>query len=270
MTEALIALGGADLCASVDGTALPPWRPACVRAGAVLTFAGSTSGTHAYLAVGGGIDVPLVMGSRSTDLRFAFGGFEGRALRRGDEPGLGSGDGIAHALLASMRAAHSPCVVARWGAGPSMASAIARDPIARIVAGAHAHMLTQGSLDALVSRPFSVTSRSDRMGYRLGGTTLELRERGDLLSEGVTFGTMQLPPGGDPIVLMAERQTTGGYPRIAEVATVDLGILAQVRPGGSVRFRWIGVSAAQEQLIERERDLAMLRVAVRLRAARGG
>jgi antagonist of KipI len=81
---------------------------------------------------------------------------------------------------------------------------------------------------------------------------------------------MQLPPGGDPIVLMAERQTTGGYPRIAEVATVDLGILAQVRPGGSVRFRWIGVSAAQEQLIERERDLAMLRVAVRLRAARGG
>jgi antagonist of KipI len=130
-------------------------------------------------------------------------------------------------------------------------------------------LLDDASSERLVSSTFKVSSNSDRMGYRLNGVELALREPTELLSEGVAFGTIQLPPGGEPIVLMADHQTTGGYPRIGEVASVDLPLIAQLKPGDRLRFRLVSVEKAQQAYLAQERDLAMARAAIELRYSRG-
>jgi antagonist of KipI len=168
-------------------------------------------------------------------------------------------------------------IVARWGAGFSVRPAyVPRDRVAtvRLVPGAHAGALTPAARDALLGgAEFRVSPQSDRMGYRLDGPVgappLALAAPLELLSEGVVRGTVQLPPGGAPIVLMADAQTTGGYPRVGEVATVDLPVLAQLRPGDALRFRAVSVDEAQALYLARERDLAAFAAAVALRARRG-
>jgi antagonist of KipI len=130
-------------------------------------------------------------------------------------------------------------------------------------------LLNATSRDALAGATFRVSSSSDRMGYRLEGVTLALRHPVELLSEGVTFGTVQLPPGGAPIVLMADAQTTGGYPRIGEVVSVDLPLVAQLKPGDRLRFRVISLEDAQALYLARETEIAQARAWVALHHARG-
>ena len=125
-------------------------------------------------------------------------------------------------------------------------------------------LLSEGARAELWRAEFRVGAQSDRMGYRLEGPMLELSERRELLSEAVTFGTVQLPPGGSPIVLMADRQTTGGYPRIGEVATVDHALLAQLKPGDGLRFRPVSLEEAQRLYLAREAELAQARAAIAL------
>jgi antagonist of KipI len=129
--------------------------------------------------------------------------------------------------------------------------------------------LSNESRAALVSSAFRISSSSDRMGYRLEGPTLALRTPVELLSEAVTFGTIQLPPGGAAIVLMADRATTGGYPRIGEVASVDLPLIAQLKPGDRVRFRTVSLADAHRLYLAHEQELDELRAGIAVRAARG-
>jgi antagonist of KipI len=282
---ALVAVAGADLGAEVDGRALPPWRAARLPRGATLRFRGARAGCHAYLAIAGGVDVPAVLGGRGTLLRAALGGVEGRALRRGDALRWGAPSALAARLAARLAASlgdGDAVAVAPWGAGPSVRPAYApphRVASVRLIAGAHADALAPAARDALFGGgEFRVSPQSDRMGYRLDGPhgadgglpPLALAAPLELLSEGVAFGTVQLPPGGAPIVLMADRQTTGGYPRVGEVATVDLPVVAQLRPGDALRFRAVDVGEAQALYLARERDLAQLARAVALRARGGG
>jgi antagonist of KipI len=266
----LIAVTGADLEAAVGDTPIPPWHPILVPAGATLRFGRAVRGCRAYIAVAGGIDVPPVFGSRSTYLRAEFGGLEGRALRAGDQLALGQSSTLSQRIAATLRArATTPTaqmtVVARWSAGVSARGSYGRyaeDAIVRITRGAHTNLLTEASLAAFVGSRFRVSASSDRMGYRLEGETLSLRTPTELLSEGVAFGTVQLPPGGAPIVLMADRQTTGGYPRIGEVASVDLGVVAQLKPGDQLRFRFISLEEAQELYLGWEHDLRQAELAI--------
>jgi antagonist of KipI len=137
-------------------------------------------------------------------------------------------------------------------------------PVVRLLEGAHAHLLRQSSRDELYRTEFRVSSQSDRMGYRLEGPALELKEPVELLSEGVAFGTVQLPPGGSPIILMADRQTTGGYPRIGEVASVDLPLVAQLKPGDHLRFRRASLDEAQALYLAREWEIGQARRAISL------
>jgi antagonist of KipI len=132
----------------------------------------------------------------------------------------------------------------------------------RLIAGEHQVLLDDESRGALFGDALRVSPRSDRMGYRLAGATLQLREPIELLSAGVTSGTLQLPPGGEPILLMADHQTTGGYPVLGHVASVDLGAVAQLRPGDSIRFSEISLDDAQRLYLERERSLDALRRAL--------
>lgn len=265
--EGLVALAGADLVASADGVAIPAWHAAWLPAGSRLSFGGPGAGCRAYLAVAGGIAVPPVLGSRSTLARAGMGGLDGRPLRRGDELSAGSASPLSGRIAATLREGAGGPLVSPTGPGISLRPAYSTRPAVRLLSGADADALSAGPPGGLYGSEFQVGPDSDRMGYRLHGPRLETAAAGDRLSEPVAFGTVQLPPGGHPIVLMADRQTTGGYPRIGEIATVDLPLLAQLKPGDSLRFRPCLLAEAHELLVSRERGMEKLRAAISLRYA---
>jgi antagonist of KipI len=265
---AVIALAGGDLSATINGNAVAPWHSMAVPQGATLRFGEARVGCRTYIAVAGGLDLTPVFGSRSTYLRAQFGGVEGRSLRSGDILNAGAPSPTAQKIVSSLLASGSTAV-GRWSVATSIRPAYNDDPIVRVIPGAHHELLDDASRERLISSTFRVSSNSDRMGYRLGGVGLALREPTELLSEAVAFGTIQLPPGGEPIVLMADHQTTGGYPRIGEVASVDLPLIAQLKPGDRLRFRLVSVEKAQQAYLAQERDLAMARAAIELRHSRG-
>lgn len=266
-SRTLFALAGADLNATLDGRRVPLWHPVVAAPGALLRFAQPALGCRTYIAVAGGIDVPLVFESRSTYLRGGFGGLDGRALRAGDRLECNAPSPLSRAIAASLDGDAS--VVARWSLGVTLRPPYADDVTVRVVPGAHAALLDDASGVLLEEARFRISSRSDRMGYRLEGKPLALRQPTELLSEGVAFGTVQLPPGGAPIILMADRQTTGGYPRIAEVASVDLPLIAQLKPGDALRFRVISLADAQRLYLAQEAELAQARAGIALRFATG-
>lgn len=219
----LIALTGAEARLSINERVLPTWMSVFVRAGSIIEIVPKRAG-WLYLAIHGGIDVPRVLGSKSTCLRGAFGGLEGRALRAGDVIPIGMP------------------TLGDWStaAGRSIAARVYRNEV-RIVLGPHDDWFTPEAIAALTREPFVVTENADRMGYRLRGARLTRARGGEMISCGVPLGAIQVPPDGQPIVLMADHQTTGGYPIIATVVSDDLVHLAQRAPGETVRFRVIGL-----------------------------
>ncbi len=237
----VVAVAGALFDLSVDDVPVPHEAPVAVRAGAVLRFATRRRGARAYLAVCGGIDVPLVLGSRSTHVPTGTGGWNGRALRRGDSLPLGpvppDRRRAAARTLAELR--QSPSVV-------------------RVMAGPDAERFTPEALEALVSAPYHVSVDSDRMGFRLEGPVLRHRATADILSDATPFGTLQVPASGQPVLLMADRQTTGGYARLATVISADLGVAGQAAPGDALRFVMCDRGDAVRALLQRERPLLAL------------
>jgi antagonist of KipI len=233
-----------------------------VAKGEELTMIAPKSGGRAWLAISGGIDVPLILGSRSTDLRGNFGGYEGRALRDSDVVCLFKERRfeIADSLQRRFQTA------APWGAPATWAEIAHDNAVLRIVRGTDWDRFTSDAQDAFVSISFSVKPDSDRMGVRLEGPELQRIESGDLLSEAVAPGTLQVPPNGRPILLLGDCQTIGGYPKIAHVITVDLPIAVQLWPGDIVHFQEVSIAEAQALLREREKDFALFRAGVGLRA----
>jgi antagonist of KipI len=160
-------------------------------------------------------------------------------------------------------------LIARWSIGASLRPRYSEEPVVRLIAGAHTDLLTADARRQLTTTTFRVSSSSDRMGYRLEGGDLAFRAPLELISDGVAFGTVQLPPGGAPIVLMADRQTTGGYPRIGEVASIDLPLIAQLKPADRLHFRFVSLDDAQRMYLDQEQELAQARIAIMLRHSRG-
>jgi len=241
-----IALCGGDIDARCDGTTLPAARPILLPAGATVVLGACRRGARAYLAVDGGIDVPIVLGSRSTDLRGGFGGIEGRALRAGDAVPLGD-DGVTNV--------EAPRIAPWWiddarDAPPG--SAI------RVLPGADDTHPVAG----LFARTWRVAHASDRQGIRLEGDALHAADARERVSAPVAPGTVQLPPDGQPIVLLADAQTHGGYPRIGHVIRADLPRLAQLRPGEALRIA--PCTPAQAQAAWRSHQHAMARLALML------
>ena len=259
----LIALCGAELHASVKGVPVPLMRPVLLRSGALLECGPMTRGCRTYLAVAGGFDVPLVLGSRSTYLRARLGGLEGRALRLGDRLGVGHMSPrsveIRDSLLPEL--VNSPAASPSWRL-PSMLPATASPILLRTMTGSEFDLLTADSQVELFEAQYEVTVKSDRMGYRLAGPALSLASDKQFLSEGVTAGTIQVPPDGQPIALMADCATTGGYAKVAHIASVDLPLLAQARPGDKVRLERVTIEEAQRAL--RQKENAIQRIALAL------
>lgn len=249
--DALISICGGDLSPQLDGTAVGLWKPLEVHKEQILTFGTPRRGSRAYLAVAGGIDVPEVMDSRSTYLRAALGGFNGRALKAGDQLAIGStnrpnlsGDGDSWFMP-------SPFYSSK--------------PVIRVMAGRQFDLFSKESRERFFSDSFSMSSHSDRMGYRLNGPHLELANKQEMISEAVAFGSIQVPPDGKPIILMADRQTAGGYPKIAEAITVDLPLISQLKPGDRLRFIEVSVEEAQRLLRLQECMINCLKNAIRLK-----
>lgn len=262
--DVLVALHGARFEPQLDDAPMPIARPVLVRAGAKLRVGRAADGAFGYLAAAGGIDVAPVLHSRSTYLPGAFGGLDGRAVAAGSRLPLVAGVAKLSASRyerlwrgGRTRPLGAAAASVRWSA--PMLTLPATDPIVvRVVDGVHADAFDAAARAALVDAPWRVLPESNRMGYRLAGPALASTLRRDIVSQSVGLGTVQVPPAGQPIVLMADRQTTGGYPRIAEVISADVALLAQVPPGRSLRFERVSLDhadAAREALARRVRDL---------------
>jgi biotin-dependent carboxylase-like uncharacterized protein len=234
----LVAAAGRGFALEVGGRALPLWMAAWVRAGESVALRAAGEGGWGYLAVSGGIGVPSVMGSRATYLRGSFGGLAGRALAAGDalpegEPAEMPGELYARAgreLPSSLRPHYSDT------------------PTLDVILGPQAALFGLATLETFLGSAYALTLACDRMGYRLSGPPAAPLPGTELLSEGISLGAVQVPGDGQPIVLMADRQTAGGYAKIAVVTSASLPLLAQCPPGrGVVRFRAVAVEEAQAQ-----------------------
>lgn len=245
-TGARIALTGAEVDATADGETVPGWRAVSLPAGCTLDIGACRRGARGMLAIAGGLDVPAVLGSASTDLRSGFGGWKGRAIRTGD------------CLQAHGPAPETACFDAAgaW---------VDPRPDLDFDAAAVAHLLP--GRDALATpdpwrRPFRVAATSNRQGLRLQGLALTAADAGERLSAPVLEGTVQLPPDGQPIILLADAQTIGGYPCIGHVARADLPRLAQLRPGDELRFAHIDAAGAEALACRQRQSLARIGLAV--------
>jgi len=232
--DALVAICGAQMEAKLGAVAMPMNRPVLVGKGALLNARRATLGSRAYLAVAGGIAVAPVLGSRSTYLPARFGGLDGRQLRAGDVlPLRPDAAGLGRKRFAQLKGRKSVSVT--WSV-PAL-TLPEREPIVihAMEGRQHAHF-DAASKRAFFDATWRVTPDSNRMGFRLAGPALARSEAAEILSEPACLGTVQVPANGMPIALMADHQTTGGYPKIAEIATADVPRLAQLAPGGAVQF----------------------------------
>ena len=242
--ERIAAATGADFDLIVDGRSKPVNAPFAVAGGSVLRFGTRRRGARAYLALAGGIAVPPVLESRSTHLPSAMGGFEGRSLQAGDRLPLGKWDRTSFPVHAQ---AEKTPDLSFWL--PDGRATV------RILPGPQLYRFADDGLDILQSAPFVVDAASNRMGFRLRGPALRHAGDAEMLSDATPLGALQVPAAGQPILLMADRQTTGGYPSIATVISADIGLAGQLAPGDSISFvvstlrEAIAALAAQEQAL---------------------
>jgi antagonist of KipI len=259
--DRIVAWCGGEFNARIGSTALPSGHPGLVRGGEEFSIETPAIGCRAWIAISGGIDAPIVLGSRSADLKGGFGGVNGRPVRDGEEFPLGQNSGRSNSLIEKLRATK----IAPWKPPHDWSSTGHREPSLRFIRGADAERCVPAALEILSAESFVVSPDSDRMGVRLDGPSLERSDNVDLLSEAVAPGTVQVPPSGKPILLLNDCQTIGGYPKIAHVITVDLGATAQLRPSDLVRFHEVSLADAHRALFERERDLEQFRRGLELR-----
>lgn len=244
LAPATIALTGADLGARLDAQPVPRWHSVVVDAGAVLSFAEPRDGMRAYLAVAGGLDVPVVLGSRSTYTRSKLGGVAGRPIKAGDTLEVRGERPVLLGGALRMPEAIRPT----YGHAHAL----------RVVLGPQDDRFTTRGIETFLSSAYAVSPQSDRMGYRLTGPAIEHLRGPDIVSDGIPFGAVQVAGDGAPIVLLADRGTAGGYTKIATVIGPDLPKLAQAAPGDTVTFARVELDAAYAAVAEEERQLASI------------
>lgn len=255
--NAIIAIGGADFTPMIDGEPLQNWRAHLVKKGTRLQFTNKTAGNRAYLAVHGGITTNCWLGSASTNLTAQIGGLEGRKLNAGDVIRIN----VTEKSITNYEFQNSN--FKSLSVSPSLIPRYTRFPTVRVIAGAEFEMLNRKSQSKLFEQDFTIATNSNRMGYRLNGEPLTLTKPYELVSSAVKFGTLQLLPDGQLIVLMADHQTSGGYPRVAHVITRDLPLLAQLGASDKVAFHQITLDEAEQLAVEFENELNFFRVGCR-------
>jgi len=249
--DMLIALSGGGSAAYVDEIKLPFDRPLGIPRGTIIRFLPASFGRFTYLAVAGGIDAPVVMNSRATYLPSRFGGLDGRALQREDRLTLYQPGNAVSARIWKLRQWNKGPVGEAYWARPSYHK-LYLPKVVRVLEGPEWHWFTEVSRRQLFGTPFYRTADSNRMGYRLQGPSFERAHAGELISTAVSAGTVQCLPNGALVVLMADSQTTGGYPRIGQVAAADIPLCAQTRTQEALFFKPISLTEAEALLLKRD------------------
>jgi biotin-dependent carboxylase-like uncharacterized protein len=226
-TACAIAVTGAEAPVTVNGEPAPQWTTLPLAPGDTVRIAAARAGVRGYVAFSGGLDVPLALGSRATYLRGRLGGVDGRALKRDDV----------------LRLFPAPRTPVRRLAGPEL-PVFEAEPEVRVVLGPQADRFTGEGIAALLAGAYEMLPQSDRMGARLAGPRITHARGPDIISDGIALGSIQVPGDGQPIVLLVDRQSTGGYTKVATVGSFDIGRIGQVKPGQRVRFRAVDVAEA--------------------------
>ena len=239
LRDLVIAITGGDLTPKMDGSPLSMWETVSVRKNSEISFTAVRNGIRSYLAVAGGIQIPEIMGSKSTCIRAVIGGFEGRALKKGDRLRIGR----RHPDLSLRRV--KELFIPRYGGKWNT----------RVILGPQDDYFSDRGIKTFLSSEYTITPQSDRMGYRLQGPVIEHGKGADIISDATCLGSVQVPGHGLPIILLADRQTTGGYPKIATALTMDVYDLAQAKPGDGIRFSSISIIEAHEIRKDHERQL---------------
>jgi len=237
---AVAALAGSDFDATLDGRPVEMWAAFAAKPGQALRLGPTRSGARGYLCVRGGIQVRPFLGSASTHVLSGLGGHEGRSLRKGEVLRIGDVNGVSRKQSLSALA---------------LASLRPRK-VLRVTAGPQSDWFSEAAQKVFYENSFRVAEESNRMGIRLQGASIPLRAGGEMISEGVTLGAVQVPEGGLPIILFVEQQTTGGYPKIANVISADFHSLGQLRPRDEIRFEQVEWETARALLVEQEKLLA--------------
>lgn len=254
---ALIAVGGADFSATINGKPLPHLHPVLVNSQSVLQFKKAVSGARAYLAVRGGFNVSKWLNSYSTNLQIAAGGYQGRRLLLNDRLSYKYFEQTDELL------AQKDFIVLPWFAS-NADEYMFNEPLL-VLPGNEWDHLSASSQKIFSEQPFTISKQADRMGYQLVGQSLTTENKNELLSTAISFGTIQLLPSGQLIVLMADHQSTGGYPRIAHVITAHHNLLAQMNPGQNIRFQFTDMQTAETLYFKQQQDLQLLQNACKLK-----
>lgn len=256
LSEAVIAITGGNLSPEINQQSIEMWRCIYVKPGDVLSFSGAKTGCRSYIAFAGGIDVPIVMGSKSTYAKAKIGGYEGRLLKAEDILNIGNTKQPLSSLKRSLPKQYIPEYRNHFEV--------------QVVLGPQEDHFTPKGIETFLSNPYTVTNECDRMGFRLDGEEIEHIQGGDIISDGIAFGAIQVPGHGKPIIMMADRQTTGGYTKIGNVIWEDLSKIAQAKPGDIIRFKKVTIEEAHERLRAFEDKISEVRkICKGQKAARG-
>lgn len=243
-SDNIIAVTGGSLGPKLNGKDVPMYEAVLAKKGDTMSFMGIRSGSRAYVAFAGGLNTPLVMGSRSTHLKSQLGGLDGRKI--------GAGDAIE--FLAPKT--ELPNFAARKTAAEDFSAAACT---LRVVMGPQDDCFTERGLSSFLGNEYVLTNEADRMGLRFEGEVIEHKNGGDIITDGIGFGAVQVPSHGQPIIMMADHQTTGGYTKIASVISVDLPKAAQLKPGCKVRFEKVTVEEAQDLYVKELEEMEKLK-----------
>lgn len=261
----LISITGADISPTINEKKVPMGRPIYLNEDCVLKFGKCVNGCRAYIAIAGGIDVPLIMDSKSTYLRFGIGGQDGRALKKGDVINIGKKNSISLGIIDKIKVLNKKesFVYTKWYVKNFIINE--NSPIyIRVFEDMQFKNIKEESIKDFFSKPFIIDSKSDRMGYRLNGPKVELSEKLEMISGEVSLGTIQIPPDGNPIILLADRATAGGYPKIAHVALYDIPKLVQLKPNDKIIFKKITLKEAEDLYLKREMYIEELKKSIKL------
>ncbi len=235
-SDAVIAITGAFMEPKIDGSPVPMYETIKVLKGSTLTMGFAIKGCRAYIAFGGGLSVDKVMGSKSLNLKCGIGGGFGRKLMAGDK----------------IEFADSNWDFKKLSAKPDEYN---EEILLRVVLGPQDDCFTKKGIRTFLNEPFTTTNQSDRMGSKLDGPFVEYIDKADIISDGIAFGAVQISPSGKPIIMLCDRQTTGGYTKIATVVSVDIPKLVQTKPGCKVRFKAVSVRKAQKLFVKEEKNI---------------
>ncbi|MBF8982550.1 biotin-dependent carboxyltransferase family protein [Lutibacter sp. B2] len=239
----IISITGGDLSPRINGQEISMWRSIKVNEGDILSFAGMKNGCRSYIAFSGGIDVPIIMGSKSTYMKGKIGGYEGRNLKAGDLLNIEQSEKLFKERMVPNK--YIPKYTNEFHVC--------------VILGPQDEYFTDKGIQTFLSNQYTVTNECDRMGFRLDGEEIEHVEGADIISDGIGFGAIQIPGHGKPIIMMADRQTTGGYTKIANVISSDLYKIAQAKPGDKIGFEKISVEEAQTILKKEEEKIDVIK-----------